>query len=102
MSYGLEIYDENGELIVDNKKLMNRVYYRTIVTTEITHYYAESFDYKPPIMQSAYSDNKDTPAYPFVIEHIIDSNGNYIGFKTLDKTLGNNANSTIIIVFKIR
>ena len=51
MSYGLEIYDENGELVVDNEKLMNRVYYQIIANSEDSYYYPEPINYKPPVMQ---------------------------------------------------
>jgi hypothetical protein len=103
MSYGLEIYDENGELIVDNEKLMNRVFYQTIVTSETTHYYSEPLDYKPPVMQVSYRTPEDEAAPPsYSVNHITNSSGQYTGIDVVDETLGGTANKTIIAVFKIR
>jgi hypothetical protein len=101
MSYGLEIYDENGELIVDNEKLMNRVFYQTIVTSETTHYYSEPLDYKPPVMQKAFAKNETDDPHPFSVNHIT-SNGQYVGIDIVDEVLGVAAEKTIITVFKIR
>lgn len=99
MSYGLEVYNSDGELMTDNKKLMNRVYYQVIVNSETSYYYPEPINYKPPIMQLILNDN-DNPFYGYTAEHIKNENGQYVGFSTVAD--GQTPSSTIISVFKIK
>lgn len=97
MSYGLEIYNENGELVVDNEKLMNRVYYQIIANSENSYYYPEPINYKPPIMQMPIGGR----GYGwYSVNHIQNSSNQYVGFSTTARYENNR--KTIITVFKIK
>lgn len=97
MSYGLEVHDENGELVVDNEKLMNRVYYQIIANSEDSYYYPEPINYKPPIMQLPIGGG----SYGwYLVNHIQNSSNQYIGFSTIAR--GEITRETIITVFKIK
>lgn len=103
MSYGIEIFDSNGEIIIGGSKLMNRVFYQTIVTSEGIYYYPSSLPYKPPIMHMPIRTSVGDIVTPSYTTNHLTNNGEYIGFEAVS-TDSNNVDgfNTIITVFKIR
>jgi hypothetical protein len=94
MSYGIEIYDENGNIYFDNDKLKHRIWWQNLITSSGNYYYDTALDNEPTIV--CYS---VTGGVPFVWNHIT-SNVQYTGIEVVSDDRANS--NTIFIVFARR
>lgn len=72
MSYGIEAYDENGNTILDNERLMHRFIDKLEITSEGNYYFSEYLDHKPTVIDITLE------LFSFEWDFII-SNGEYKG-----------------------
>lgn len=98
MSYGIETYDSNGNLILDNERLMHRFWDKFEVSSEGNYYYDEPLDHEPTVVDVTLS------LYSFAWSHII-SGGNYTGinvYKIDDSYEYSTEGITLFLIFARR
>lgn len=74
MSYGLEVYNENGEKIVDNERLMHRFIDKIETNSAGDYYFSEYLDHEPTVVDVTLA------LYSFKYEFITE-NGLYKGLR---------------------
>lgn len=75
MSYGLEVYDKEGNVIIGSSYMTNRLWHYEKCTSTGEYSYDEPLDYRPILMSFG-----GEGAIAFVCKHIEES-GEYTGFE---------------------
>jgi hypothetical protein len=91
---GINVFDSTGKLIIDNAKLLHRVWHKGIYSAAGTVYYDEPLNHEPTIVTYGYN-----TVIPCLVTHVMDGT-NYIGFTLAFGNYG--AGATMIIVFARR
>lgn len=93
--YGIHIYDENEELIVDTTHLLHRLWHVEVVTSPGTSYYDEPLEHEPTVVAQGVN------AFSMLWEHVKDGNDNYIGIQ-FTATTGIVSGDTLVCVYARR
>lgn len=94
-TFGINVFDSDGKKLIDNEKLLHRVWHQGMYTSNQTIYYLQPLNHKPTVI--TYGVER---VYPCGIQHVVDASGNYLGLTLNFSTYGSGA--TIIVVFARR